>query len=189
MQSLQSILDKLSHHQPTLLDETSPSAAVMIILLVDKTDELSIVLTKRADTLPTYAGHYSFPGGMCDAEDRDLYATAVRETQEELHVSPDSYKYIAQLDDFRDRYSHLVRPYVVLMEKNEFMMKHKISAEEIVDIYLFPLIKLNQLRDDPTLHAMTKRRPSYSYTDGPVFVWGLTANILVHFSTIIFNNF
>jgi 8-oxo-dGTP pyrophosphatase MutT (NUDIX family) len=182
------ILEKLSHHQPRTLNETSQSAAVMIILLVDDADELSIVITKRAASLPTYAGHYSFPGGMRDENDHDLYATAVREIQEELHLLPDSYKYIAQLDDFHDRYGHLVRPYVTIMKKNAFMNQYEISADEIVEVYFFPLSKLNLLLDNPELHAITKRRPSYSFTDGDVFIWGLTASILVHFYNIISGN-
>ncbi len=179
------IIEKLSHHQPHTLNDTTQSAAVMIILLEDDTDELSIVITKRAASLLTYAGHYSFPGGMRDAIDNDLYATAAREIQEELHLQPTSYEYIAQLDDFHDRYGHLVRPYVTIMKKNEFMNQYEISTEEIVEIYFFPLSKLNLLLDNPALHSITKRRPSYSFTDGDVFIWGLTASVLVHFSKVI----
>lgn len=190
--SIELMINILSHYQPALMVETSPSAAVMVIileqdklLLDNNTNNLSIVLTKRASTLPTYAGHYSFPGGMRDADDKDLYATAMRETQEELQLSCHAYQYLGQLDDFHDRYGHLVRPYVALMKKSTFLNLHKISLAEIQDIYFFPIAKLSELKDDPTLHAITKRKPSYSFTDGNVFVWGLTAAILVHLSNII----
>ncbi|SRR5579883_2781521 len=176
---------KLSDYQPQLLPETEATAAVMIILLIDPAGHLEIVLTKRAETLLTYAGHYSLPGGLRDASDSDLYATATREVQEELFLSSDTYQRIGQLDDFLDRYGRLVRPFVVMMEKETFEKNYKFSADEIDEIYYFSATKLSQIKDDPKLHAITKRRPSYAFSEGDVFIWGLTATILVHLSNII----
>lgn len=178
-------LQRLTDYQPVTLPETIPSAAVMVILLQDEANQLEIVLTKRAMTLPTYAGHYSFPGGIRDAEDANMHATAVREIQEELNLLPDTYQPIAQLDDFQDRNGHLVRPFVSLITKTTFVAKHKISPAEIDRLYYFPLTKLHSLKDNPKLHYITQRRPSYSYTEGDVFVWGLTAAILVHLRNIL----
>lgn len=183
---IKSILDTLSRYQPVVLDATPQMAAVMVILLEDGTDTLEIVLTERAPDLPTYAGDFSFPGGMSDADDIDLYFTATREVQEELNIPSGSYQRIAQLDDFMDRYGHLVRPFVTHMNKREFEKHLNISANEIARIYYFPLAKLDAIKDDPKLHAITRRRPSYSYAEGNVFVWGLTAAILVHLSNVIY---
>lgn len=180
-----SMIDILKHYQPMLLESTTPSAAVMLILLENGDNPFEIVLTKRAATLPTYAGDYSFPGGMHDATDTDLYATAVREIHEELDLSPNVYQPIGQLDDFQDRYGNLVRPFVSMMNKSEFLKIYKLSAAEITEIYFFPLTKLNEIYDEPKLHVITRRRPSYAYTQGKVFVWGLTATLLMHLSNII----
>lgn len=187
MMSNKSILRNLSEYQPILLEMTPMTAAVMIILLVDETGDFEIVLTKRSRTLQAYAGHYSFPGGFREKEDLDLYKTAIRETQEELQLMPDSYDYIGQLDDFQDRYGNLVRPFITLMNKTEFEKKSKISDDEISEIYYLPLTQLDQIKDDPHLHAITRRRPSYAYTHGTIFIWGLTANILVHLLNVIAN--
>ncbi|TAK74794.1 MAG: CoA pyrophosphatase [Gammaproteobacteria bacterium] len=175
----------LSHYRYKQLPITQPAAAVMIILLIGSTNQVEILLTKRATTLLNYAGHYSFPGGMQDAHDKDLYATAIREVQEELYLSPDTYQYVSQLDDFMDRTGHLVRPFVVKMPKEVFEKAYKLSIDEIDDIYYFSLTKLDQIKDDPQLHDITKRRPSYAFSEGEVFIWGLTATILVHLSNII----
>ena len=185
MKNLTEIIATLSHYQPIRLPETSSSAAVIIILLKDAHDHLEIVLTKRAETLPTYAGQYSFPGGIRDPGDADWYETATREVQEELNLSDESYQYVGELDDFPDRYNNLVRVFVVLMHKEDFLKNYKISADEIAEIYFFSLEKLTQLKDDPNLHIITRRRPSYAFTEGVVFVWGLTAAILVRFREVI----
>lgn len=185
MQYHKSIIEKLTKYQPIIMSETAQSSAVMVILLFDENDQLEIVLTKRAPTLLTYAGDYSFPGGMKEYDDSDLYATAVREVEEELSLPPPSYQLIGQLDDFKDRDGLLVRPFITLMQKNDFERLHKHADAEISEVYRFPLAKLDEIRDNPKLHHITKRKPSYSFTDNGVFIWGLTASILVHLLNVI----
>jgi len=185
IKTISSIATILANYQPVLLDETPIAAAVMMILLIDENEEIDIVLTKRADNLPTYAGHYSFPGGMRDPSDPDLYQTAVREVYEELNLPAHAYQAIGQLDDFQDHEGHLVRPFVAYMKKADFKRLYKQSTAEVAELYYFPLNKLNAIHDDPTLHAITRRRPSYAFREGHVFVWGLTATILIHFLNVL----
>lgn len=175
----------LSRHQPHLLADTPVSAAVMVILLWDEDDNIEILLTRRAYTLPTYAGDYSFPGGIRDAADLDLYATAVRELNEELAIPTGTYQLIGALDDFQDRFGQLVRPFVVMMQKKNFEKLHRVSPDEIAGLCYFPVHRLPELKDDPELHSITRRRPSYAFREGDLFVWGLTAGILVHLWNII----
>lgn len=185
MFSMTNIISKLSTYQPALLPDTPIRAAVMIILLRDANDNVEIVITKRAAGLPTYAGHYSFPGGMWDLTDKDLYVTAQREIQEELNLASNSYQPIGQLNDFIDRFGNLVRPFVVTMRRDEFHCQQQISQEEIEKLYFLPISKLSEFKDDPSLHKITKRRPSFAFRDGDAFIWGLTASILVHFYQIL----
>src|SRR5436309_10805815 len=62
--------------------------AAVLLPLVEDPDPW-IVFTKRTDELPRHPGEISFPGGMRHADDRDLLATALRETHEELGMDPD----------------------------------------------------------------------------------------------------
>ena len=51
-------------------------------------DTPSVLFTVRADTLKSHSGEVSFPGGMMDAGDADITATALRECCEEIgHVN------------------------------------------------------------------------------------------------------
>src|SRR5437879_5507287 len=121
MKNKNAVLKALAQYQAIVQTETLISAAVLIILLFNNdNNELEIVLTKRAANLQTYAGDYSFPGGLRDLTDKDLYHTATREAEEELSLPPDSYQYISQLDDFMSHDGHLIRPFVVAMKKSDF---------------------------------------------------------------------
>lgn len=182
------LLQPLVTYQANTLPMTTTSAAVMVILLDNAQEEWEIVLTKRAANLHAYSNHYSFPGGKRDDTDNNLYETAQRETWEEIHIEASTYQYITQLDDFHDRYGHLVRPFVVCMPKDVFLKQVQPSEDEIAFVYYFPFSSLSKLEDNPLLHSVTKRQPSYSYTDGDEFIWGLTAAILVHFANILFSD-
>ena len=185
MQDIKHIIHTLQTNTPTLLPETPFCAAVMVILLVDDAQQIHIVITKRAANLPTYAGQYCFPGGFRDSPDEELFATAVRETMEELTIAADHYQYLGQLNDLHDHYGNLVRPFVVLMKQQQFLESHQQSQDEIDEVYYFPFNKLANIKDDPCIHHITTRRPAYSYTDGKVFVFGLTAAILVNLYKVV----
>lgn len=181
--SNESLIKILRHYHPVTLEETKVAAAVMLIIVNEPNESPAIVVTKRSLTLPHYAGHYSLPGGIRDSNDTDLFATAVREVEEELQIKQENYFKLGQLDDFSDFYGNLVRPFVVEMQKKEFDNLCKPSAHEISEIYFFSLTKLDQIKEEIIL--ITKRRPSYSFKEGHVYIWGLTAAILVHFYKLI----
>ena len=181
------LISKIKSYKPVLMLETPQSAAVLVILLEDVQDQLKMVLTKRSLQLPTYAGDYSFPGGMKDDTDSGLKATAIREVKEELNLAEPHYEIIGQLDDFNDRYGHLVRSFVARMTEEDFKKYYKISSTEIADIYYFDLRELAHIKEDTRLESMTRRKPSHIYTHDNVTIWGLTAGIMVHFSNIIYD--
>lgn len=178
-------LTALGSYTAKKLPLTKEPAAVMILLLELPGQHFEVVLTKRSVNLPTYSGHYSFPGGMHDKEDENLLATATRELKEELNIPPGSYELLGEIDDFTTHDGQLVRPFVAKMHKNVFTEIYNIQNDEIESIYYLPLNKLQEFKDNPLLHSITVRRPSYSFIDENVFVWGLTASILVHLESLL----
>ncbi|KAF2088375.1 NUDIX-domain-containing protein [Saccharata proteae CBS 121410] len=59
-------------------------AAVLILLFADKRGDLRVVLTMRASTMKSYAGHAALPGGKADALSETPFQTARREAWEEI---------------------------------------------------------------------------------------------------------
>jgi 8-oxo-dGTP pyrophosphatase MutT (NUDIX family) len=181
------IIDSICAYSPETATETPLSAAVLILLARDTQDKFFLILTKRPDTIATYAGDYCFPGGMRDTGEADLKATIIREVTEELSITPDYYQFIGQLDDFFDRFDNLVRPFVATISREDFEKHSHISESEIEEIYFLPIENLTQLEINPTLEKLIGRHPSYSYIHEKVFIWGLTASILVLLGNIVFN--
>jgi 8-oxo-dGTP pyrophosphatase MutT (NUDIX family) len=69
---------------------SEPEAAVAIVHA--RCAEESVLLIRRTEREDDpWSGHWSFPGGRCDASDKDLIATALRELAEEcgIHLGRD----------------------------------------------------------------------------------------------------
>jgi 8-oxo-dGTP pyrophosphatase MutT (NUDIX family) len=72
-------------------------AAVLAPLFEDSDGEVRVVLTKRPDTMPTHAGHISFPGGRAHPGDDGPVATALREAHEEVGIDPANVEILGYL--------------------------------------------------------------------------------------------
>lgn len=180
------IISTITSYQPQILAVTPVSAAVVVMILEDEQNNFSIIVTKRAPNVPTYAGDYCFPGGIKEEYDSDHVATAQREVAEELAIKKNQYELIGQLDDFFDRFGNLVRPYVAWMKKAEFEKNYSEFDGEVDGIFYLPIDEIKQFKIDENLEGLTKRHPSYIYHQDEVVIWGLTAGIMVHLGNVVF---
>lgn len=85
------------------IGEESTLGAAVLVPVYQLGEELHIIMTKRTETVQTNQGQISFPGGVREPEDRDLVATALRESWEEIGLSPDHVEVLCRIDDFSTR--------------------------------------------------------------------------------------
>ena len=78
----------LSENPKKAVFDSSLTPAGVTLLLYPKDGEYCILLNKRSDTVDDHKGEISFPGGRKDPEDKTLLDTALRETHEEMGISP-----------------------------------------------------------------------------------------------------
>jgi 8-oxo-dGTP pyrophosphatase MutT (NUDIX family) len=179
------LISAITNYQPHLLPETKMAAAVLLFIIFDEQDNLFLILTERPPQIEFYAGDYCLPGGMREMHDKDYLQTAAREAKEELGIEEQHYEVLGQLDDFNDRYGNLVRPFVALIAQKTFELHLQASAEEVASVYWFSLTDFKNIEIDTTLERVTGRHPSYIFKRNEVFIWGLTASIMVHFENVI----
>jgi 8-oxo-dGTP pyrophosphatase MutT (NUDIX family) len=72
-------------------------AAVLVPLYLDAAGAPHAVFTERRADLRRHAGEISFPGGRREEQDPDLWATALRETEEEIGLPPDAVELLGAL--------------------------------------------------------------------------------------------
>jgi 8-oxo-dGTP pyrophosphatase MutT (NUDIX family) len=76
----------LTPNEPAPSPDLTPAA--VLVPLFFKEEEAHLLFTQRTFTLKDHRGQISFPGGVRQAGDPDLQATALRETQEEIGLEP-----------------------------------------------------------------------------------------------------
>jgi 8-oxo-dGTP pyrophosphatase MutT (NUDIX family) len=74
----------------------TPRQGAVLLLLYCQDDELHLVLTRRRDDLNSHPGQVSLPGGRQDPPET-LAETALRETEEEIAVPPETVRLLGRL--------------------------------------------------------------------------------------------
>jgi 8-oxo-dGTP pyrophosphatase MutT (NUDIX family) len=149
----------------------SPMAAVLAPLYVDGAGEERVILIKRPMTMPTHAGHLAFPGGRPSPEDDGPVATALREAEEEVGITPESVTVLGFLPPVDTvRFSLLVVPVVGRLKREPELRP---SARE-VDKVLTPAVA--ELADDGAWrHESWNGRNVWFYDIEGEVLWGATA--------------
>jgi 8-oxo-dGTP pyrophosphatase MutT (NUDIX family) len=160
-----------------LQDERLTRSAVLIPLFT-KEGEYHILFTKRTDKVKHHKGQISFPGGRLERKDPNLLATAMREAQEEMGISPDDVKVLGELDDCCTFSSDFcVSPFVALIP---YPYKFRVNPHEIDEVIEVPLLEL--LDESKVRQEMRVKDglpfPVYFFQYKNYTIWGATARIL-----------
>lgn len=139
--------------------------------------EECVLLTKRPETLPTYSGQVSFPGGARDPEDADLEATAIREAGEEVGIGAARIKILGELPPQFTSLGHRVKPFLAEIAPGPITP----NPAEVERVIYLPV---SIIRGDPfRVRSVWKdpegvERTTYTFRFEGVEIWGLTARIL-----------
>lgn len=153
-----------------------PMAAVLAPLYEDEKGEIRVVLTKRPETMPTHAGHVAFPGGRPDPGDDGPVATALREAEEEVGITPSQVEVLGFLPPIDTvEFSLLVVPVVGRVSTPLGLVP---SEREVARIYT-PL--LAHLADpDRWWHIPWEEWRVWYYDLEGDTLWGATARMVRH---------
>jgi 8-oxo-dGTP pyrophosphatase MutT (NUDIX family) len=151
--------------------------AAVLVPLVETTNGIDVVLTKRASNLKHHPGQIAFPGGKRDDGDVSLVATALREADEEIGLRPDNVEILGQLPAHHTVTNFAMTP-VVGMVRTDFTITP--STGEVSEVFHVPL---THLMDVGRYQIQSRRwrgvwRSYYTVPFGPYYVWGATARVL-----------
>ena len=95
--------------------EAASTAASVLIPLISHPQGLTVLFTQRTTHLRSHSGQVSFPGGRAEPGDASAEFTALRETEEEIGLSPSAVEVLGRLPDYRTRTGYRVTPVVGLL--------------------------------------------------------------------------
>jgi 8-oxo-dGTP pyrophosphatase MutT (NUDIX family) len=155
----------------------SRRAAVLVPILIEG-GEGRVVYTVRKEDLADHAGQISFPGGSAESGDGSLMETALRETEEEIDLSPGLVEVIGELEEMYIPPSNFrVSPFVGLLPAEAELV---LAPDEVEEIFT---VSLETLSAPETLRKVLWHYEGHDY-DVPVFaievpvsrnIWGATA--------------
>lgn len=160
-------------------------AAILLALREREDGEPELLMIKRADADgDPWSGHIACPGGRMEPGDRDLAATAIRETWEEtgIDIARDG-RLLGHLDDLEPKSPMLppivIRPYVALVRSDVEI----VASVEVASAFWVPIAAL---REDGAwgmglVTMRGARRRVSTFQHGEHTVWGLTERVLRQF--------
>ncbi|MED5602919.1 CoA pyrophosphatase [Alloalcanivorax sp.] len=173
---LEKLRQRMSAYPFNDLPVDLPEAAVLMPF-VDQPDP-ELILTVRAQGMPTHAGEVAFPGGKRDPGDRDLLHTALRESHEEVGLAQREVEVIGQLSPLASRFGMKVTPFVGVVRAGVDLTPEPGEIETIFQVPLsFFLEEEPELSPPIDFYGRRLRMPSYYYEDKRI--WGLTAFMIL----------
>lgn len=158
--------------------------AGVLVPLVDRPEGLTILLTRRTTHLSAHAGQISFPGGRVDPGDADAVAAALRETEEEVGLTPDRIEILGRLDTYHVRTGFEVTPVVGLLRPPFELVLDAFEVAEAFEVPLgFILDPANHQRQSRSENGQERQFWAMPY--GKYFIWGATAGMLINLYEIL----
>lgn len=164
---------------PTQLEIThiKLKKSAVLIPLVERNNQIFIILTKRAAHLRHHPGQISFPGGKVDAVDKNLQATALRETHEELGIDASNVNVFGELPYHDTITGFRIKPYIGFVKEDAIMTANIGEVSEIIEIPLVNFLHNEHHFMIPILRPKKSVNVYFKPTSGHA-IWGATAAII-----------
>ncbi len=153
-------------------------AAAVFIPLVERSDGLHVMFTRRAAHLYNHAGQICFPGGRIEPTDVDYVQAALRETWEEVGVTPDFVELIGTQPSFLTSTRYTMKPVIGVLRPGYTLTPDRSEVEEVFEVPLSLLLDPAQHRLHEIRQEQGAPRRFFSVSWGDYFIWGATAALI-----------
>lgn len=158
------------------LDVRGRTHAGVLVALYVADGRPHAVFTRRREDMRRHPGEISFPGGRHDDSDPDLLATALREADEEIGLSPAAVQVVGALQPTPTiATGYAIYPFVGLIEPG---LAWTLSAREVAEVLEFALEDLQAGYGRRRLLRRGVPIRTDTYVVGDDLIWGATARIL-----------
>ena len=116
-------------------------SAVLIPLVLDRNNELKVLLTLRTNRVSIFKHEVSFPGGKWEKNDQTFKDTALRETFEEIGLTQQNVNVVSSfltLTTYRKKKLYKIHSYIGVIKESFYA---KLNRKEVEDILLVPFSK------------------------------------------------
>jgi 8-oxo-dGTP pyrophosphatase MutT (NUDIX family) len=188
---VEAIRQKLQRYERQVVDGSGAQHAAVALILRAEPQSAEVLAIHRSERDgDPWSGHMAFPGGRQHPEDRDLYATASRETFEEVGIDlEENGEPLGCLDELcaighGRRLDLVISPYVYLLRGP---VAPVLDPREVQNALWVPLATLRQPSTKGSyryeINGLETYHEAFVY-EGYV-IWGLTYRILQRFLEVV----
>ncbi|VXC28000.1 Coenzyme A pyrophosphatase [Flavobacterium sp. 9AF] len=181
-------LERISFLREENYNDKNPREAAVLMLFYPKNEITHLALIVRNSYPGVHSSQIGFPGGKVELEDKNLEHTALRETHEEVGITPDKIEIIKPFTKvYIPPSNFLVSPFLGISHEELAFVP---DFDEVKNVLEFPLYLF---LDD---NSITNVKMTTSYAtdiEVPVFmvekyvVWGATAMMMSELKEAIRN--
>lgn len=162
--------------------------SAVLCALYEHEGEAVVVLTRRAHHLRQHSGEVSFPGGRQDPGET-LWATALREAQEEVALDPSLPTLVGELDHLRTVTSEsFIVPFVAALAGVPELVPHPGEVDEVLRVPVADLLHPDAFHEEWWTMFGQRRSMAFFDIEGDT-IWGATASMLRNVLSIITGTF
>jgi len=169
--------------------DANPKESAVLVLLYKLNNQLSFPLILRPEYDGVHSRQVGLPGGQKEKKDKDLIATAIRETYEEIGAKVNQINILGELTEIYIPPSNfLVKPLVAYYDPMNEFIPDKAEVSRIITSSLNELIDLNIEKREIYIRNQKNQTKVSCFMIEDEIVWGATAMILSELRTLIIEN-
>jgi 8-oxo-dGTP pyrophosphatase MutT (NUDIX family) len=162
-----------------------PTRSSVLILLYKNATDISVVFIKRQTNGRIHGGQIALPGGHYETFDSDYFATALRETYEEVGIEQSYVHVLGALTELYIPASNfIVFPVVGYTAIDPVFVADPNEVEEVIEVQLTELVSFaNRKVKQMDIKGISVTAPYFEV--GEHHIWGATAMIISEFIEIL----
>jgi 8-oxo-dGTP pyrophosphatase MutT (NUDIX family) len=157
------------------IEELTPAA--VLIGLIEREAGMSVLLTRRADTLRNHTGQVALPGGRQDPGETPVQ-TALREAHEEVGLEPHYVAPVGLATPYQTGSGYLITPVVAFVRPGFTLAANPGEVAEIFETPFAWLMEPANYQEHERALPSGEMRRFYATTHEEKYIWGATAGIL-----------
>jgi 8-oxo-dGTP pyrophosphatase MutT (NUDIX family) len=169
--------DDMNAAVPMIPVGVKPKPAAVLVPIVLRKPEVTVLLTQRTDHLSSHGGQVAFPGGRIDEGDEDAIAAALREAEEETGLAPQFVEPLGYLDSYLTVTAYHVVPVVALVRPGFTVTPQESEVSAVFEVPL-RFLMTPENHEKHSREWQGKQRFFYAMPYEDHYIWGATAGMI-----------